>query len=407
MLFLIIPLNASYLLLPMDDSQSDHLKAYGITYLALKAGLKCKWLLNYRCGSFLIPLNETVKKTAVKRGVTVKTISASEYARIKIHIESRNAAAIKLEKAPRVAIYTPLNKAPWADAVTLVMQYAQIPYDKIYDQAVLSGELAKYDWLHLHHEDFTGQYSKFWATYRYSTWFQKEQATFNKAAEEAGFPDVPSHKLAVAQTIKKYVKQGLFLFAMCTATETIDIALAAHNTDIVPPELDGDSWDKDWAAKMDYGNTFAFEGFTINPNPYINSFSDIDYNQVNTRRKIEVSDFILFEFSAKFDPIPTLLCQCHRNRINGFYGQTTTFNRDKIKDGVITLAKSINKSVRYLHGNMGEGTFTFYGGHAPEDKNHFVGDKEPNMELYKNSPGYRLILNNILFPSAKPPQQKT
>ncbi len=401
--------SSKFMLIYMDEKQSNHLKAYGIAYKGLHAGIEGKWLLGYRGGSFLFPLLANMRLFAAEAEVDFETISLAQFAVIKREILLSNMADIKIEKAPKIAVYTPPNASPWADAVTLVLNYAGIPYDTIYDREVLAGDLKKYDWLHLHHEDFTGQYSKFWASYRNHVWFKQSKASFESEAEKAGFQSVSVHKKAVALAIRDSVdKDGLFLFAMCTATETIDIALAAGKIDIVPQELDASPMDPKALQRLDFTKTFAFENFSLEKSAYINSFSSIDFNQVNNppRRK-EVSDFILFEFSAKLDPVPTLLTQNHRNRISGFYGQTTSFSRDNLKDGVTVLADTINESARYITGKYGKGNFTFYGGHDPEDKQHYVGDKEPNLEFYKNSPGYRLILNNILFPSAKPPPKKT
>ncbi len=343
----------------------------------------------------------------MERGVAVSRVNERQIAQIKLEIQNQNASEVKLEKCPRIAVYTPPNINPWADAVTLVLEYAQIPYDKLYDREVLEGKLADYDWLHLHHEDFTGQYGKFWANYRNAYWYQEKVMAFEREAKLAGYKTVPGHKAAVARAIETQVSAGMFLFAMCAATETIDVALAAQKTDIVPPEIDGTPVDADWSKQLDFRTTFAFENFSVNVNPFENAFSDLDFNQVNTSRRRDVTDFILFEFSAKIDPVPTLLCQNHQNRIMGFYGQSTTFRPDRIKDGVTVLAASVDGSVRYLYGPHGKGSFTFYGGHSPEDKNHYVGDRSPNLEIHKGSAGYRLILNNILFPSAKPPKKKT
>lgn len=391
----------------MDESQNNHLRAYGIAYAALQKKGNGKWILNYRGGSFILPYDESVYTLALQKGVSIKKLSESGYAEILLYIENRNMAEVKLEKPPKIAVYTPPNTNPWADAVTLVMNYAEIPYDKIYDTEVLNYSIEKYDWLHLHHEDFSGQHSKFWSLYRQHGWFKEKVATAERNAKTAGFNSVREYKLAVAKGIRSAVSQGLFLFAMCTATETLDVALACQDTDIVHPQLDHTPIDVHWREKINYDYCFAFEGFNVNTNIFVNSFSDIDYNQVNTKNKKETKDFLLFDFSAKLDPISSLLTQCHQIRIKGFYGQTTSFNKNKLKDGVITLGETINKTAKYIHGNYGKGTFTFYSGHAPEDKNHYVGDAAPNMELYKNSPGYRLILNNILFPSAKPDKKKT
>ena len=397
----------SYLFIPMDEEQNNHLKAYGLTYFALKNEGTCKWILNYRGGSFLLPYSDSLYELALQKGVLVQKLSQSQYTSIKLDVKERNMSELKLEKAPNIAVYTPPNTNPWADAVTLVMEYSEIPYDKIYDQEVLNNSIEKYDWLHLHHEDFTGQYSKFWFHYRTKDWFKEKVSTAERSAKRAGYKSVREHKLSVAKAIQVAVSKGLFLFAMCTATETLDLALSSQYTDVVSHYMDHTPIDSDWKEKVNYNYCFAFENFNINTSPYVNSFSDIDYNQINTINKKETKDFVLFDFSAKLDPIPSLLTQSHKNRILGFYGQTTSFRNEVLKDGIIVLAESLNKTAKYIHGNYGKGSFTFYAGHAPEDKNHYIGDEAPNMELHKNSPGFRLILNNILFPSAKPAKKKT
>ena len=398
---------ADYLLIPMDENQNNHLKAYGLTYTALSAGHSCKWILNYRGGSFLLPNLPTIKDLGATWGVSILPFSEAAYVNLRLTIDQNNMDEVELHKPPRIAVYTPPNIDPWADSVTLVLHYAEIPYDKIYDNAILSGKIAAYDWLHLHHEDFSGQYSKFWRSYSQTGWFREKKAMAEKKAREAGFASVREHKGAVAKILKQAVSSGLFLFAMCAATETLDIALACQDTDVVDPVTDGTPVDPLWKSKINYTYCLAFEKFEIYPNPLIGSFSDIDYNQVNTLSRKEAKDFVLFEFSAKLDPIPTLLNQNHRNRINGFFGLTTSFQLNRIKDGIVILAETINKTAKYIYGTYGEGHFTFYAGHSPEDKTHQVGDSSPDMELNKNSPGYRLILNNILFPSVKTEKKKT
>ncbi len=397
----------NYLLIPMDKTQSNHLKAYGSTFLALNKGYTCKWLLNYKGGSFLLPNAPSILSFIIEKGIDFVYLNKNNYQKIKKIIAANNMNEIKLEKAPKIAIYTPTSENPWADAVTLAINYAEIPYDKIYDREVLIGALEKYDWLHLHHEDFTGSFNKFTATLQNEEWLQEKVATANREAQKTGFKNVSEHKKKVARTMQLAVSKGLFLFAMCASSETLDIALAAEGVDIIDATIDTTPIDKEWKSKIDYQKTFAFENFEIYVDPYRRSFSDIDYNQVNTVNRKETSDFILFEFSAKIDPIETLLTQNHQNRIKGFFGQTTSFNPSKIKDGVRILAKTINQTAKYITGNYGKGTFTFYGGHAPEDKNHFIGDQKPDMKKNKNSAGYRIILNNILYPSAKPPRKKT
>ncbi len=397
----------NFILIPMDKKQNNHLRAYGAAYAFLDKGVPGKWLLNYRSGSFLFS-EEAEVDLLIKKGVSFEIIDINGYLQIKQEILTKNMAELKITKAPKVAVYTPPNVSPWADAVTLVMTYSEIPYTPIYDKDILRGDLSKYDWVHLHHEDFTGQYSKFWSSYRNHAWFREGQMVAQKNALDAGFKSVSEHKKAVSRSIRSALADGLFLFAMCTATETLDIALSAEGIDIVPQELDSTPLTPEVQSKLDYNKTISFENFKISTSPYINSFSDIDYNQVNTpKNRKETTDFILFDFSAKIDPILTLLNQNHQKRIAGFFGQTTTYVQSKIKDGVTVLSASIDGSARYITGKYGKGNFTFYGGHAPEDRYHYVGDESPDLESFKNSPGYRLILNNILFPSAKPPPKKT
>ncbi|HBE04066.1 MAG: asparagine synthetase B [Spirochaetes bacterium GWF1_41_5] len=407
-IFLISPLLSSWLFIPMDSSQDNHLKAYGIVYTALSGGTECEWLLNYRGGSFIIPFSENIKNLAIRRGVSTGEIGEENKNSLIASLQAGNMHNLRLEKAPRIAIYTPEEKNPWADAVTIALTYAQIPYDTLWDKEVLAGKLGSYDWLHLHHEDFTGQYSKFFYSYAATEWMLKKKALYEKLAHEAGFDKVSRHKLASAHAIREFTLAGGFLFAMCCAPETIDIALAAADTDILEAQIDGDGIDPAWQSKLDFSRTFAFYNFHVETGLLKNNYSDIDYNQVNTPLRREADDFELFEFSAKIDPIPCLLIQNHINLIKGFFGQSTSFRIDKIKDGVILLGRNLNGlSAQYLYGSFGKGSFTFLGGHDPEDRNHFIGDKETNLELYRNSPGYRLILNNILFPSARPKEKKT
>jgi len=406
---MVSPLHAQYLLVPMDAStQTDHLKAYGLTYWTLAQGYTAEWLLNYRGGSFLLPDREPIRREAALRGVTTEQVDASRVAQIRAQIEQSNMESIVLEKAPHIAVYTPPNSPPWDDAVTLALTYADIPYDEVWDAEVLQGRLKEYDWLHLHHEDFTGQYSKFYINYAGAAWLQDEVQRNRAMAAQFGHPHVPALKKAVAEEIRRYVADGGFLFAMCTATETIELALAAVGVDIAASFSDGTPPDPNASEKMQWGRTMAFQGAEVQVNPTVNAFSDIDGHQVNTPWRQPLGAFTLFEFSAKFDPVPSMLVQNHENVIPDFYGLTTSFRRDRLKPGTIVLAEEEGAPwVKYIHGTYGQGTWTFLGGHDPEDPQHQIGDAPTDLSLHPNSPGYRLILNNVLFPAAKKKTLKT
>ena len=409
-LFVFVQAKASYVLLPMDaDTQQNHLKAYGITYWTLSKELKVKWLLNYRGGSFLLPDTDYIRKECTIRGVSYEVLSDTETNAIleEISSPSKNMEAVILEKAPKIAVYSPKGNQPWDDAVTMVLTFAEIPYETIYDEEVLNDNLILYDWLHLHHEDFTGQYGKFYGSYRATPWYIKEKADAEKQARELGYSKVSDQKLAVALKIRDYVVGGGFMFAMCSATDSFDIALAAENVDICEPMFDGDPSDPGYQSKLDYSSTFAFKNFTLERNPNVYEFSSIDMTR--TRRVVKESDyFSLMEFSAKWDPIPTMLCQNHTMLVKGFMGQTTAYNPREIKSNVLILGENkANNEARYIHGIKGKGFFTYYGGHDPEDYTHRVGDPKTELELHPTSPGYRLILNNVLFPAAKKKKQKT
>ena len=401
---------AGKIFIPMDaEGQSNHLKAYGIAYEALREGVQVDWLLNYRGGSFSIDQIDALERLCKLRGVSYEVISEAQYGNIlnTIADPDYNGDVIKLEKAPRIGVYTPPNKEPWDDAVTLALTYAEIPYDKIYDDDVLEDKLHQYDWLHLHHEDFTGQYGKFWGAYKTATWYINDQKSAEATAKKHGYAKVSQLKLAVAKKIRDFVAGGGYMFAMCSATDSYDIALAAENTDICDVPFDGDPMAPDAQQKLDYNRCFAFRDFVLVTNPYIYEYSDID--NTNYRRVPMNTDyFTLFTFSAKFDPIPTMLCQNHTTTIKGFMGQTTAFRKEVIKSGVLIMAdtKSANEA-RYIHGEYGKGTWTFYGGHDPEDYQHAIGDPVTDLSLHPNSPGYRLILNNVLFPAAKKKPRKT
>ncbi|MBI5836423.1 MAG: asparagine synthetase B [Candidatus Eisenbacteria bacterium] len=409
--FLLLPAlpAAAAVLVPMDDQQVDHLKAYGLAYWILQQEQRVDWLLNYRGGSFLVPEEFTgLLREASLRGVTVESATAADVAQIQATIAENNMESVKLEKAPRVAVYVPPNTLPWDDAVTLALTYAQIPYVSLWDEEVLRGDLAKYDWLHLHHEDFTAQYGKFWAGFRDAPWYHEQVDANEAVAKRLGFRKVTELKHAVARKIHAYVAAGGFMFAMCSATDTYDIALATENTDIAADIYDGDPADPAAQQKLDFTGTFAFRNFRLEMNPLIaNTFSDIDCTQEVMLRGPD-SYFTLFEFSAKQDPVPTMLTQDHVNAVPDFLGQSTAFRRRTLKPYVTVLASVENTDeVKYLHGQYGRGTFTFFGGHDPEDFQHQIYDPPTDLSLHKNSPGYRLILNNVLFPAAEKKKQKT
>lgn len=400
------------ILIPMDLKQTDQLKAYGVAYWLLAHGIDVDWLLNYRGGSFLMDYADALASECRVRGVAFYALSGSQAAQIyaEVQREDNNMDGVRLEKAPKIAVYVPPGFKPWDDAVTLALEYAEIPYTKVWDDEVLGGRLHEFDWLHLHHEDFTGQYGKFYRNYANAQWYIEQQLLYEQEAKKLGFKKVSEEKKAVARMIKDYVGQGGFMFAMCSATDSYDIALAAENVDICDVMYDGDPPDPDAQSKLDYSKTFAFENFKLEMNPLIYEYSDID---VPPSEPVPLWDpttdyFTLFEFSAKYDPVPTMLTQNHISVIKGFMGQTTGFKKGLIKKTVTILAeKGGTEQVKYLHGNYGRGTFTFYGGHDPEDYQHAVWDPPTDLRLHKNSPGYRLILNNVLFPAAKKKQQKT
>jgi hypothetical protein len=403
-----LPVSPS-LLVPMDESQTDHLKAYGLAYRAIQAGLKAEWLLNYRGGAFLLPDGDAFRRDAALNGVLAQPVDGSSVTLLRGEIETSNMDAVPLEKAPKVAVYAPPNAAPWDDAVTMALQYAGIPFTKVWDPEVVMGGLKDFDWLHLHHEDFTGQYSKFFLIYSGAPWLAEMVQRNSDTARRLGFATVPDLKKAVARGIRAYVANGGFLFAMCTATETIDLALASPGVDIAATFADGTPMDPQADAKLDWTQTFAFTGGHVEPNPLVASFSDIDGHQVNAGpRRQPLGAFKLFNFSAKIDPVPTMLVQDHRQVIPDFYGLTTSFVRARLKPGVTVLADEEGAPwVKYVHGDLGKGTWTFFGGHDPEDPQHQIGDPPTDLSLHPHSPGYRLILNNVLFPAAKKRELKT
>ncbi|KRP28894.1 MAG: asparagine synthetase B [Cryomorphaceae bacterium BACL22 MAG-120619-bin32] len=392
-----------------DDNQKNHLKAYGIVYFSLQNGLKAKWLLNYDGGAFLIENNKAIENECKIRGVSYEIISDAKSQLIleEISSPSSNKEAITLEKAPKIAVYSPKDKMPWDDAVTMVLSYAEISFEVIYDKEILADKLLFYEWLHLHHEDFTGQYGKFYGSFRTAPWYVEQKLAAEKLAKELGFSKVSDEKLAVARKIRDYVIGGGFIFAMCSATDSFDIALAAEGVDIAEAMFDGDASELNYQSKINYDKTFAFKDFQLERNPNVYEFSSID--MTNKRAIPKTSDyFSLIEFSAKWDPIPTMLTQNHTVLVKGFMGQTTAFDRNTLKTNVIILGENnVNKEARYIHGTKGKGMFTFYGGHDPEDYTHRVGDPKTELDLHPNSPGYRLILNNILFPAAKKKKEKT
>ena len=398
------------ILIPMDQSQKNHLKAYGVAFWTLEQEINVEWILNYRGGSFMIDSYPEVERECRVRGISYEIIGVDKTLIIYNEVETKNMDVVLLEKAPKIAIYTPPNKQPWDDAVTLALSYAEVPYQTLWDEEVFNGSLEEYDWLHLHHEDFTGQYGKFYRNYRTADWYIDQQRQFEAMAQKLGFNSVHNQKKALAQMIKNYVANGGFLFAMCSATDSFDIALSVLNVDAVNSVFDGSGIDKNLYNKIDYNNSLAFTNFEIITDPMIYEYSDIDYPQSNNVvvRGAEADYFSLFEFSAKYDPVPTMLTQNHVPVVKGFMGQTTGFNRDRIKKHILIMGEDrTTPQVKYIHGNHGQGTFTFLGGHDPEDYQHFVGDPQTDLSLHQNSPGYRLILNNILFPAARKKERKT
>jgi hypothetical protein len=400
---------AASILLPMDEAQKNHLKAYGIAFWVLKDNGEVDWLLNYRGGSFMTTYSKKLEDECNIRGVSYEVLADAKVSEIVTQVSdpSVNMDLVKLQKAPHIAVYSPKNKLPWDDAVTLVLKYAEIPFDLVYDEEVMRGDLPKYDWLHLHHEDFTGQYSKFYAAYANASWYMDDKKAQEEMAAKLGFKKVSKMKLAVAQRIREFCAGGGFLFAMCSGTETIDVALAAANTDICESMFDGDPADPDAQSKLDYTQTFAFQNFNLDGNPMSHQFSDID---VTKGRQVDRTNdfFTLFDFSAKWDVVPSMLTQDHDRVIKGFMGLTTAFNKNTVKPGVTIMGemKTANEA-KYIHGEYGKGQWTFYGGHDPEDYQHNVSDPPTDLNLHPNSPGYRLILNNVLFPAAKKKKQKT
>lgn len=400
--------HAEKILIYMDRMQNDHLKAYGVVYKAVAKSIGAEWLLNYRCGSFLLDNIDFVKETANYMGVSFEVISDADAASIYATIKDNNMDAVKIEKAPKIAVYTPPDKRPWDDAVTLALTYAEIPYDTLWDKEVLANGLKKYDWLHLHHEDFTGQYGKFYGAYKNAVWYQKQVQLYEQNAKEAGFATVQKHKCAIAKAIKSYVEEGGFLFMMCSACDSIDIALAADGTDIIPAEIDATPADPNCQQKLDFSKTLVFKDFTLEMDPYTYEFSDIDIDPEKYLRSADnKGDFTLFDFSAKLDRAPTILTQSHEACVKAFLGQTSAFKKKCVKDNIIILAQINDDDVKYLYSPLKEGSFTFYGGHDPEDFTHEVGSSATNVSLHKNSAGYRLILNNILFPAVKKKKLKT
>jgi len=406
-----LQISASSILIPMDaDTQKNHLKAYGITYWVLSKQQKVQWLLNYRGGSFLLPDGESIRKECQIRGVSFEILSDNQVNTIldEISSPSQNQDAVILEKAPKIAVYSPNGNQPWDDAVTMVLTYAEIPYVTIYDEEVLDDKLALYDWLHLHHEDFTGQYGKFYGSYRATPWYIESKKESEQLAKKLGYDKVSEQKRDVALKIRNYVIGGGFMFAMCSATDSFDIALAADGVDMCEPMFDGDASDPNYQASLDFNKTFAFTDFILERDPLKYEFSSIDMTTKRGNVPKESDYFSLMDFSAKWDPVPTMLCQNHTSLVKGFMGQTTAFDRSQIKPTVLVLGENkLNEEARYIHGIKGKGFFTFYGGHDPEDYQHRVGDPKTELELHPTSPGYRLILNNVLFPAAQKKKQKT
>ncbi|NNF02400.1 MAG: asparagine synthetase B [Bacteroidia bacterium] len=405
----IYSVRAAYIMLPMDPGQDNHLKSYGIAYWSLTKSVPVDWLLNYRGGTFMMKYHKDIENECLIRGVGYEIIADAQYTKILTEIADpeKNMDIVKLEKAPKIAVYSPKTKQPWDDAVTLVLTYAEIPYDVVYDDEVMQEKLPTYDWLHLHHEDFTGQYGKFYAMYKNAPWYKEQVAEMESTAQRYGFTKVSQLKLTIAHKIRDYVTGGGFLFAMCSATDSYDIALCAESTDICDHMYDGDPPDPKAQNSLDFSRSFAFENFQLRMSPYEYEFSNID---ANFGRKVpkNLDYFTLFDFSAKWDPIPTMLTQNHTRTVKGFMGQTTAFKKQVLKSNVLVMGQNnAAHEARYIHGTFGYGMWTFYGGHDPEDYQHFVGDPKTDLNLHPNSPGYRLILNNVLFPAARKKKQKT
>jgi hypothetical protein len=403
------PIRAQRLLVPMDDQQTNHLKAYGLTYSAIKAGASAEWLLNYRGGSFLLADTPELRRQAGLAGIAIEPVDNGKLGQIRSEIAANNMESVPLEKAPKIAVYTPAEALPWDDAVTLALKYAGIEYTSIYDDEVERGDLSKYDWVHLHHEDFTGQLNKFYLSYRDAPWFIDLLQKNTSAARRLGFANIPALKKDVADRIREFVERGGFLFAMCGATETLELAIAGKNVDIAQSFIDGTPMDPDADRKMDWRRTLAFRDAHLEQSPFVNSMSDIDGHQVNVPgRRQPLGTFTLFNFSAKIDPVNSMLVQNHRAVVNDFFGVTTSFNKSVLKPGDVVLANEEGAPwVKYIHGDYGKGTWTYYGGHDPEDPQHAIGNPPTDLSLFKNSPGYRLILNNVLFPAAKKKPLKT
>jgi hypothetical protein len=398
------------LLIPMDATQTDHLKAYGIAYLAVTQGLKAEWLLNWRGGSFLLADDLVIRKEAARRGVVFEAMDDGAVVDLYGKIDKGNFEKVDLEKPPKVAIYTPLTKQPWDDAVTLALTYAEIPYEKLYDREIIEGKLKSYDWLHLHHEDFTGQYSKFYAAFNFQPWYQNQVATQEALAQSLRFKDNAALKKAVSLSIRGFVENGGYLFAMCLAPLTLDMALASAKTDAVAAVFDGTPPSPNLAKEVDYSLSLAFSGFHYDTDPYSPTHGDLDFNQVNAGplKRRPANDFVLFQFAPKFDPVPAMLVQNHTDLIKGFFGLATSFPKGMVKPSITVMAQCNGQdAVRYLHGVLGQGQFTYLGGHDPEDYSHAVGDRPTDLSLHRISPGYRLILNNVLFPAARPKKRKT
>lgn len=407
---LALPARAQQLLVPMDDAQSDHLRAYGLTWWCLNEprGYDCEWLLNYRAGSFIVPDLPDVRARALELGVSTEPVGPADVAAISAVIEQANMQRLHLTKAPKIAVYTPSYTEPWDDAVTLALSYAQVEYDTVWDREVMTGVMADYDWLHLHHEDFTGNYGKFFSSFADEPWYRRQVVESRAAAADLGFPDVQACKKAVAATIAAWVAEGGFLFAMCSAADSLDIALASQAVDIVVAPVDGTPVPADAQDRLDFTATLAFRDFHLEPNPMAPEVADIDVSPGPRAMISEGETFELFEFSARQDPIPTMLTQCHVGQVADFLGQTTAFRRGALKDSVIVLGDFPGEDrVKYIHGGYVEGTFTFLAGHDPEDYAHIIGEDPTDLSLHRHSPGYRLILNNILFPAAKTRERKT
>ncbi len=413
--FLVLSLKVAYtdyIFIPMDLKQVDHLKPYGVVYNSLMNGINCFWVINYRGGSFVIPYTETSLKLSKESKINFSIIDEDEWNYIVSLTNSENINVILLTKAPKIGLYRVKIQLPYDDAVEIALNYAGIPYEEITDEDILKDQLKikEIDWLHFDHEDFTGQFGKFYASYRTAPWYINYVSTLNNIARRNNFKSVAEMKKSVALKIKEYIKEGGFLFGMCAGTDTLDIALASLNVDIVPEVFDGTPVDQNFESQLDYGQTLTFKDFNIITDPFVYEYANIDYPNYDINNFSHPKYFYLKEFSAKYDPISAMLVQNHTREVKEFLGQTTAFKLSKLKEYITVLADydtALPGYAKYIRGEVGKGAFCFLGGHDPEDFSHYIGDPPTDLNLAPNSPGYRLILNNVLFPASEKKKRKT